>query len=478
LHDWDSNGDGMNDDAEIAATRNPYDAGDLHFGFNSDGDLEGWLPFRLQNAVVSGGIYSGTVGAATPQLIRSFNFDGDDVPEIFMDVKMAAAGNVTLFYWNETGSFSSLVRSYTTPGSWQKITFTLTGFGSWNGHVIKTIRVDFSATSGTLDVGRISGGDGVNDAPVFTADPISRANATAGTAYTGQTLFGSATDDEGDPLTYSKVSGPAWLSVATNGALSGTPAGGDVGTNSWTVQVSDGLGGTDTAVLNITVAAPGAPTFVAAGAVAGGTGTIKPALPSGLAVGDILLLFVETANQASTISAANGGTWAAVTGSPQGTGTAAATTATRLTAFWSRYNGTQGAPTVSDSGDHQLGRMIAVRGAAASGNPWDVTAGGVETTSDTSGSIPGATTTVANTLVVAAVAGSLPDATGTAQFSGWANANLTSLTERTDNSVTAGNGGSLGVATGIKATAGAYGNTTVTHANSAIKGMMSIAIKN
>jgi hypothetical protein len=145
--------------------------------------------------------------------------------------------------------------------------------------------------------------------------------------------------------------------------------------------------------------------------------------------------------------------------------------------FWSRYNGTQGAPTASDSGNHQLGRIIAIRGATASGNPWDVTAGGVESTSDTSGSIPGVTTTVANTLVVTVLAASLPDATGTSQYSGWSNANLTSLTERVDNTVTAGNGGGLAVATGVKATAGATGNTAVTLANAATKAMMSIAIK-
>jgi hypothetical protein len=42
--------------------------------------------------------------------------------------------------------------------------------------------------------------------------------------------------------------------------------------------------------------------------------------------------------------------------------------------------------------------------------------------------------------------------------------------------VTAGNGGGLGIATGVKATAGAYGNTTVTAGTSAVKGMMSIAL--
>ncbi len=219
------------------------------------------------------------------------------------------------------------------------------------------------------------------------------------------------------------------------------------------------------------------PTFVAAGAVASGTGTISPALPSGLQTNDILLLFLETANQTISISNQNGGTWTQVTGSPQGTGTAGGSSATCLTAFWSRYNGSQGAPTTSDSGNHQLGRMIAIRGATTSGNPWDVEAGGVDATSNTSGSIPGTTTTVANTLVVVAIATSLPDASGTANFSGWTNANLSSLTERTDNTVTAGNGGGLGLATGGKATAGAYGATAVTLANAAVKGMMSIALK-
>ncbi len=113
----------------------------------------------------------------------------------------------------------------------------------------------------------------------------------------------------------------------------------------------------------------------------------------------------------------------------------------------------------------------------ASGNPWDVTAGGIEATSDTSGSIAGATTTVTNTLVVTAIATSLPDASSTTNFSSWTNANLTDVTERTDNAVNSGNGGGLGVATGVRAAAGAYGNTAVTLANSAYKGMMSIAIK-
>ncbi|MDT8389968.1 MAG: tandem-95 repeat protein [Lentisphaeria bacterium] len=92
----------------------------------------------------------------------------------------------------------------------------------------------------------------VNDAPVFTVDPITAAAANEGVAYSG-TIAGSATDDDGDTLTYAKVSGPAWLAVAADGTLSGTPATTDIGQNSVTVSVSDGNGGSDTATLEITV---------------------------------------------------------------------------------------------------------------------------------------------------------------------------------------------------------------------------------
>lgn len=92
-----------------------------------------------------------------------------------------------------------------------------------------------------------------NTPPVFTQDPITKPNATENTPYTGQTLAGSATDADGDTLTYSKVTGPAWLNIAPDGALSGTPGSGDVGWNQWTVEVSDGNGGTNQATLRIKV---------------------------------------------------------------------------------------------------------------------------------------------------------------------------------------------------------------------------------
>jgi len=92
-----------------------------------------------------------------------------------------------------------------------------------------------------------------NTPPVFITDPIHKANAIINQLYIGQTLAGSAIDADGDLLTYSKVTGPAWLNIAPDGTLSGMPGSGDNSMNMWTVEVSDGKGGTDQATLMINV---------------------------------------------------------------------------------------------------------------------------------------------------------------------------------------------------------------------------------
>jgi len=61
-------------------------------------------------------------------------------------------------------------------------------------------------------------------------------------------------DLDGDTLTFSKVSGPGWLTVAGDGLLSGTPSDLDVGENIFTVQVQDDGGLFDTADMTIEVA--------------------------------------------------------------------------------------------------------------------------------------------------------------------------------------------------------------------------------
>jgi acetyl esterase/lipase/fibronectin type 3 domain-containing protein len=106
--------------------------------------------------------------------------------------------------------------------------------------------------------------DPSNQTPVFTSDPIVAANAQEGAAYSA-TIADHASDPESDPMTFSKVDGPDWLRVASDGGLSGTPASTNTGLNVFTIQVS-AAGGSDTATLQITVDAD----------------TTAPAVPTGL----------------------------------------------------------------------------------------------------------------------------------------------------------------------------------------------------
>jgi hypothetical protein len=89
-----------------------------------------------------------------------------------------------------------------------------------------------------------------NSPPAFTTDPFTRPNATPGQPYTGMI---ATSDPNGGTLTYSKVSSPAWLNVASDGTLSGTPGAANVGPNSFTVRVTDPTPISDDATLNITV---------------------------------------------------------------------------------------------------------------------------------------------------------------------------------------------------------------------------------
>lgn len=168
------------------------------------------------------------------------------------------------------------------------------------------------------------------------------------------------------------------------------------------------------------------PTPQATGPVVSGVGAITVPWPTHEA-DDVALLFVETANEAVSLSTPAG--FVAVTNSPQGTGTAGGETATRLSVFWCRAtSAAMSSPVVADSGNHQLAVICTYRGCIASGNPWDVTAGDVAAAASSTATIPGGTTTVDETLVVVAVTNPEdPDAELVGNF---ANASLVNLAER------------------------------------------------
>jgi len=98
----------------------------------------------------------------------------------------------------------------------------------------------------------------VDSAPAFVPASFVKTPAVVGVDYFG-TIATNAVDPDltaGDVLEFYKVTGPVWLSLATDGTLSGTPARTDVGTESFFVLVVDSqdLAGVGTMTLTVNAA--------------------------------------------------------------------------------------------------------------------------------------------------------------------------------------------------------------------------------
>lgn len=209
------------------------------------------------------------------------------------------------------------------------------------------------------------------------------------------------------------------------------------------------------------------------GTVQSGTGTVTVPWPAHQ-VGDIALLVCESANEAVTLTTANG--FVEVPDSPQGTGTAAGTTATRLTVFWCRAtSAAMASPITNDPGNHIIAQIFTFRRCIATGDPWDVTAGGVDSSGSRIIAVPGDTTTVDKCLAVL-MASNVFDGTA-GQTNSWNNGDLADLVFLNHVQTSSGNGGGFGVACGHVVAGATFGTTDGRLVNSSVQGFLTIALK-
>ena len=97
------------------------------------------------------------------------------------------------------------------------------------------------------------GAETFNDSDILLVDAtITKSPAIANTAYSSS-IAGSGSNAYGLPITYEKLSGPSWLSVDSDGTLSGTPQTRDSGANLWIVRARNGYGGSDISSLSVIV---------------------------------------------------------------------------------------------------------------------------------------------------------------------------------------------------------------------------------
>ncbi len=130
-----------------------------------------------------------------------------------------------------------------------------TGLLTWNAPTLGTHTVEIKAQDprGAYAVQRYTLQIAANREPVITSVP--QATATVGAPYAYQV---SATDPDGDFLTYRMAGAPAALTISATGLISGTPTA--QGTHAVTVTVSDGqASATQSWTLRITEPAVGGP---------------------------------------------------------------------------------------------------------------------------------------------------------------------------------------------------------------------------
>lgn len=196
------------------------------------------------------------------------------------------------------------------------------------------------------------------------------------------------------------------------------------------------------------------PTFVAAGTVAASTTSVSPGLPAG-AVADDILIFMFATNSGSVSGLPTGYTILQSSGSN-----------VSLVVLWKRHSGSESAQSASISpfSSGIMARMLAFRGCRTVGNPHSASSGSFDDTNQTALTLPSISSVYPQTMIVNVVGEGQSTATDTANFSGWTNAALASITEATDNRNLTGSGIGLGSAYGVLTTPISSGATTVTSA--------------
>jgi len=228
-------------------------------------------------------------------------------------------------------------------------------------------------------------------------------------------------------------------------------------------QGAPGSGSVKATLAQIRKAYGTVPTVVSVGSLFTSTGVPTATLPGTHALNDILLLIIVTGNETGIITTPTG---YSVLGPRNGIGVAGQPSSVKLHIYWKRDNGSESAPTLTDSGDHTVGVMVAVRGCITTGDPYRMIGQNWKLIGSTTGTGDTGATRQGNSLVMTIFAHAIDSAS--AQSSGQANADLTGVTENFDGSSADGTGGGIAVISGTKVDPGSVGATTVTWGSSTV----------
>jgi hypothetical protein len=229
-----------------------------------------WASFNPSNGELAGTPPAGSAGSY-PNIVISVS-DGalsSSLPAFTLTVTANRSPTIsgTPAPTATTGQAYSFTPSASDPEG-DTLTFSITNKPSWASFGASTGRL--SGTPGSADVGehvgiviQVSDGFTSSSLPSFsiTVDAANRAPTIGGTPPTsiveGQaySFVPTASDADGDALTFSIVNKPSWASFSTsNGALSGTPGAGTVGAYAdIRISVTDGKVSTSLPAFSVNV---------------------------------------------------------------------------------------------------------------------------------------------------------------------------------------------------------------------------------
>ncbi len=164
---------------------------------------------------------------------------------------------VAIYPAGQTPANGSFVRwSYTNGSTSGSVNFSNPNLDPGNYDLFFLENDGYNVLSGPLSISVVSVPGAAN--PKWVKSSFKRIHGVTGTAYTGIISAYAADPDIGEALSFSKISGPSWLTVNSNGTLSGTPTTNHIGTNSFVVRATDTGGNFSEATMTIEVFANGA----------------------------------------------------------------------------------------------------------------------------------------------------------------------------------------------------------------------------
>ena len=169
----------------------------------------------------------------------------------WMHVAVALSGNTARLYVNGALAASNTGMSIT-PASFKPRVNFLGKSQFVADPLFKGLMDDVLITDYAMSAAQVAGLQ-TNSPPAFIGTIFPRGSATEAQSYSNSIAGTGVDPDLGDSLVYSKAVGPAWLNIAADGTLTGSPTGGDGGTNYFTIRVTDAAGQNAFALVTISV---------------------------------------------------------------------------------------------------------------------------------------------------------------------------------------------------------------------------------